>query len=88
MYGMSRNSDLQLILLKWLGTTLCLIGIAFTSFNVYPANIMFSLIGSIMWTLAAILQQDTPLFLVESIAVVLYIGGVISYVYEKLHYYF
>lgn len=88
MYGLSRHSNLQLILLKWLGTTLCLVGIALTSFNVYPANIIFSLIGSIMWTLAGILQRDAPLVLVEAVAVLLYTGGFISYVYSKLHYYF
>lgn len=88
MYRMSRNSDLQLILLKWMGTTLCLIGIALTSFNLYPANIIFSLVGSILWTLAGILQHDAPLVLVEGVAVVLYLVGFINYVYQKLHYYF
>lgn len=88
MYRMSERSDLQLILLKWLGTTLCLLGITLTSFNVYPANIIFSLIGSIMWTLAGILQHDAPLVLVEGVAVVIYIVGFITYVYSKLHYYF
>ena len=88
MYRMSRNSDLQLILVKWLGTMLCLIGIALTSFNFYPANIVFGLIGSILWTYAGMLQRDTPLVLVEGVAVLLYIGGFIGYIYSKLHYYF
>ena len=88
MYRMSNNNDLQLILLKWLGTTMCLFGIALTSFNLYPANIIFSLIGSAFWTLAGILQHDAPLVLVEGVAVLLYFGGFITYVYSKLHYYF
>lgn len=65
-----------MILIKWLGTILCLIGIGLTSFNVYPANIFFSLIGSGLWTLAGFLQRDVPLFLVELVAVVFYILGV------------
>jgi hypothetical protein len=78
MYSMSRNSDLQLI--KWLGTTLCLIGIALTSFNIYPANIVFGLLGSTLWTMAGILQRDVPLILVELVAALLYLVGFISYV--------
>ena len=80
MYGMPRNNRLQLIGIKWLGTTLCLIGIALTSFNVYPLNIFFGLIGSGFWTLAGILQQDAPLVLVEGVSVLLYLVGFISYI--------
>ena len=63
--------------LKWSGTILCLIGIGLTSFNIYPANIFFSLVGSALWTWAAALQKDRPLFLVELVAVLFYISGVI-----------
>jgi hypothetical protein len=66
-------------MLKWIGTALCLIGIALTSFNIYPANIFFGLIGSALWTLAGFLQQDAPLFLVEAVAVFIYITGVIAW---------
>ena len=69
----------EMILLKWSGTVLCLIGIALTSFNIYPANIFFGLIGSILWTIAGFLQQDAPLFLVEAVAVIIYITGVIAW---------
>ena len=86
MYNMPNQHSLLLV--KWLGTTLCLVGIALTSFNLYPANIIFSLIGSILWTIAGILQHDAPLVLVEGVAVLLYTVGFISYVVSKLHYYF
>jgi len=78
MYNMSNKHSLLLV--KWLGTTLCLIGIALTSFNVYPLNLFFGLIGSGFWTLAGILQQDAPLVLVEGVAVLLYLVGFISYI--------
>jgi hypothetical protein len=67
-------------MLKWFGTILCLIGIGLTSFNIYPANIFFSLIGSTLWTYAGFLQKDKPLFLVELVAVIFYIAGVISWI--------
>jgi hypothetical protein len=56
-----------------------LCGIFLTSFNIYPLNVVLSLIGSTLWTVAAIIQRDKPLFLVEAVAVVLYIAGLITY---------
>jgi hypothetical protein len=73
-----------LIIIKWLGTILCLIGIALTSFNIYPANILFGLVGSALWTLAGFMQRDVPLLLVEFVAVVLYFGGIVSYISIQL----
>ena len=73
-----------MIIIKWLGTILCLIGIALTSFNIYPLNILFGLVGSVLWTLAGFMQRDIPLLLVEFVAVVLYFGGIVSYVTIQL----
>jgi hypothetical protein len=85
MYRMSNSNDLQLILMKWTGTVLCLIGIALTSFNIYPANILFGMIGSGIWTLAGILQNDAPLVLVEAVAAVLYLCGILVYIINALY---
>lgn len=68
-----------LILLKWAGTFLCLMGIALTSFNVYPLNIVISLVGSALWTVAGFLQRDPPLFLVEAVAVAIYLSGFVAW---------
>jgi hypothetical protein len=73
-----------MLLIKWSGTTLCLIGIALTSFNIFPANIVFGLIGSGLWTIAGLLQKDAPLVLVEAVATVLYLFGVILYLINAL----
>jgi hypothetical protein len=66
---------------KWLGTLLCLIGICLTSFNIYPINIVLSLIGSALWTWAGWAQKDMALFLVEAVAVLCYVAGVIALFY-------
>ena len=68
-------------LIKWLGTIICLLGIGLTSFNYYPANIYFGLIGSSLWALAGLAQKDYALFLVEFVAVVMYAAGVF---YERV----
>ena len=65
-----------LALIKWLGTIICLLGIGLTSFNYYPSNIYFGLIGSALWAFAGIAQKDYALFLVEFVAVVMYAAGV------------
>lgn len=70
--------------LKWWGTALCLLGIALTSFNIYPMNLVFGLIGSGLWTLAGYLQRDTPLLLVELVATVIYFFGISTYIITEL----
>ena len=59
---------------------LCLAGIALTSFNVYPLNIVFGLVGSGLWTTAGYVQDDAPLVVVEAVATGLYAVGLITYV--------
>lgn len=73
-----------MLLVKWSGTTLCLVGIALTSFNIYPANILFGLVGSGLWTYAGIVQNDAPLVLVEAVATVLYLVGILTYIIHAL----
>jgi hypothetical protein len=70
--------------IKWYGTTLCLIGIALTSFNIYPWNIVFGLVGSGLWTAAGYMQDDAPLVLVEAVATVLYAIGLITFIYIEV----
>ena len=62
--------------IKWAGTIICLIGIGLTSFNFYPINIYFGLVGSGLWAFAGLSQKDYPLFLVEFVAVCMYATGV------------
>jgi len=64
---------------KWIATYLCLAGIALTSFNIYPMNILLSGVGSAMWAWAGWKQRDNPLLIVELVAVLFYISGMISW---------
>jgi hypothetical protein len=66
-------------MIKWVGTRLCLCGILLTSFNIYPLNIVLSIIGSTLWTISGFIQRDIPLFLVEAVAVAFYLAGMIHY---------
>jgi hypothetical protein len=64
--------------MKWTGTTLCLIGIALTSLNIYPLNLWFGFIGSALWAYAGIKEKDMALFVVEIVAVAMYFVGLIK----------
>jgi hypothetical protein len=68
-----------MLLFKWVATCLCLIGIALTSYNIYPMNIVLSAGGSAMWAWAGWKQRDNPLLIVEVVAVFFYISGMISW---------
>ena len=63
--------------MRWIGTILCLIGIALTSFNIYPLNLLFGLIGSFLWTVEGWVAKDYALFTVELVAVLIYLGGIV-----------
>jgi hypothetical protein len=66
--------------IKWIATALCLLGIALTSFNIFPLNILFGLIGSGLWTAAGYMQDDAPLVVVELVATALYAFGLVTYI--------
>jgi hypothetical protein len=66
-------------MIKWAGTILCLIGIALTSFNIYPLNLALGLVGSALWTIAGFIQRDPPLYIVEAVAVGMYLAGLITW---------
>ena len=68
-----------MIVLKWIATVLCLIGIALTSYNIYPMNIVLSGLGSAMWAWAGWKQRDNPLLIVEAVAVFFYASGFITW---------
>jgi len=62
-------------MIRWSGTILCLIGIALTSLNVYPLNLLFGLVGSFLWTVQGYLYKDNALLVVELVAVLMYMAG-------------
>jgi len=65
-------------MIRWSGTILCLIGIALTSLNIYPLNLLFGLVGSFLWTVQGYLYRDNALVIVELVAVIIYLVGIVS----------
>ena len=65
-------------MIRWSGTVLCLIGIALTSLNIYPLNLVFGLVGSFLWTVQGYLYRDNALLIVELVAVLMYLAGILK----------
>lgn len=65
-------------MIRWGGTFLCLVGIALTSLNIYPLNLLFGLVGSLLWTVQGYLYRDYALLIVEAVAVLIYLAGVLK----------
>jgi len=64
-------------MIRWSGTVLCLLGIGLTSLNIFPLNLWFGFIGSGLWAWSGIQQKDCALFVVEGVAVLMYLYGII-----------
>jgi len=72
----------RLVPFKWIGTVLCTIGIALTSFNVYPLNIFVMFVGTGIWFAMGYLQRDWALSAGELISLFLYGSGIIVVLYN------
>jgi predicted anti-sigma-YlaC factor YlaD len=79
-----RISRKKLVPVKWIGTFLCTIGIALTSFNVYPLNIFVMFVGTGIWFGVGYLQRDWPLSAGELISLVLYGSGILMFLWRLL----
>ena len=69
-------------MIRWSGTILCLIGIALTSLNIYPLNLVFGLVGSFLWTVQGYLYKDNALLVVELVAVLMYMAGIYTVLFN------
>ena len=60
---------------EWGCTFVLIIGVALTSYNIYPLNIWLSFLGNLGWMVLGYMWRKWSLFIVELIIVVIYIGG-------------
>ena len=65
--------------LKWFGSILLLIGLCFTSFNIYPLNLYFMTIGSIVWTSVGYFWKDGSIILLNTVGFIISVVGLINY---------
>jgi len=64
--------------LKWFGSILLLIGLCFTSFNIFPLNLYFMLIGSGIWVIVGYIWKDGSIILLNVVGFIITIVGLIN----------
>ena len=64
---------------KWSGTVLVLAGIGLTSANVlFPLNLWLGFASCVLWGYAAIQIRENALLLIEIVAGLMYLAGIIN----------
>jgi len=61
--------------LKWLSTTLVLIGILLTNINEYPINIIFHGLGVLGWTICGFISKDRAIMTNFGLQIPLFLCG-------------
>ena len=72
------NKKLEFIL-EWFATILLIVGVAATSWNIYPLNIYLSLAGNFAWLLVALVWRKWSLITIQFVIILIYISGVVKH---------
>ncbi len=67
------------IALKWISTSLVLIGIIFTNLNIFPLNIFIHGLGVIGWTISGFLIKDRAVITNFGLQIPIFIFGIINF---------
>ena len=65
--------------LEWFATVLLIIGVAATSWNIYPLNIYLSLSGNFAWLVVALIWRKWSLITIQFVIILIYISGVLKH---------
>ena len=65
--------------MEWGSTALLLVGVALTSFNIYPLNLWVCLAANVGWTVMGILWKKWSLLIVQAVVSAIYIFGMVTY---------
>jgi hypothetical protein len=66
------------IFTEWAATVTLIIGVALTSWNIYPANIYMSMVGNFLWLLVAFHWKKWSLIVIEFFIILLYLAGMVK----------
>ncbi len=68
-------------ILEWGITITLIVGVALTSFNIFPLNLWISMIGNIGWLYLGYVWRKWSLFVVQLVITAIYIIGLVSLYY-------
>ena len=66
-------------LIKWLSTIGNIGSMLLTAFNIYPLNLYIAIPATIGWIVVSFVWKETSLIAMNTIALMIYILGVINY---------
>ncbi len=70
---MSRNLE---IVIEVVATITLIVGVALTSYNIYPMNIYVSLAGNLLWFIMGILWRKWSLITIQTFISIIYMMGI------------
>ena len=65
--------------IKWTSTIILIFGMILTSQNLYPYNLGFHIVGITGWTYVSIVWNDRALIVTNSVALCIFVNGVVAY---------
>jgi len=65
-------------ILEWGITLTLIVGVALTSFNIFPLNLWVSMIGNIGWLYLGYIWKKWSLFVVQLVITAIYIIGLLN----------
>lgn len=77
MTRVEREQDLTWYI-KWASSIVLMLGMTLTSQNIFPYNLYFHLLGTLGWTYVAIVWNDRALLVINSVALSIFINGIVS----------
>ena len=69
------------IFIEVLATITLIIGVALTSFNIYPLNIYMSFLGNLLWLLLGWYWNKLSLIVIEAVILIIYLFGSLKYLF-------
>ena len=68
-------------LMEWGSTGLLLIGVALTSFNIFPLNLWVCLVANAGWAVMGVVWRKWSLLIVQAVVSAIYIVGIVKHYY-------
>lgn len=65
-------------IVEWSATAVLLVGVALTSFNIYPLNVYVSLAANLLWLWLGFIWRKWSLIIVELVVVTIYAAGTVQ----------
>jgi hypothetical protein len=65
--------------IEWGSTAILIVGVCLTSFNIFPANIYFSLLGNAGWAIMAVMWKKWSLLVIQVVLSIIYLIGLIAH---------